>query len=312
MLAFSCARKDEGVASKGIAVFIPGVLSGSPTYELLVKGVRAGLEGVSNIELTVIEAGFNQAEWETKLSAAAASEKYELIISSNPSLPDIANRVSAKFPKTKYMIFDGELSGNPSIYTLNYDKRAQAYALGTFAALLSAEMDSRTAGLISAQHYPVMDEQIMPSYLEGARSINPAMDVDFRIVGHWSDPDKALELADDMISGGIKVILTIAGAGNEGVVQAAAKRGAKVLWFDTNAYSYRPGVIAGCCATYQDKAAEVKIREYLNGELRFGVCQTLGFREGYIDFIEDDPLYTENISENVRKKQAEIVAKLRE
>ena len=114
-----------------------------------------------------------------------------------------------------------------------------------------------------------------------------------------------------MISGGAKVILTVTGAGNEGVIQAASEQGAKVLWFDTNAYSFKPGVIAGCCATYQDKAAFTKLKQYLEGTLPFGRSETVGFRDGYIDFIDTDPLYLTTVSEGVRKKQAQLLEKLR-
>ena len=308
----ACAGKEKAAADgKGIAVFIPGALSGSPTYELLAQGVRGAAEN-ANVAVTVIEAGFNQAEWETKLTAAAASGKYRLIVSSNPSMPEIAASVAAKFPDVRYMIFDGELSGNAAVYTLQYDKWAQAYALGFFAALQTAEMGGGPAvGLISAQHYPVMDEVILPAYLAGAQAVEAASRVDFRIVGHWSNPDKALELAGDMIADGVKVILTIAGGGNEGVVQAAADGGAKALWFDTNAYSYRPGVIAACCATYQDKAAASRVMRFLEGGLTFGESETVGFPEGYVDFIDDDPLYLSTVSEGVRSRQAALLATLR-
>jgi simple sugar transport system substrate-binding protein len=309
----ACLGKGKSAAADGgIAVFIPGALSGSPTYELLAQGVRGAAEN-GGVAVTVIEAGFNQAEWETKLTAAAASGKYRLIVSSNPSMPEIAAAVAAKFPAVRYMLFDGELAGNEAIYTLQYDKWAQAWALGFFAALQTADMGGGEAvGLVSAQHYPVMDEVILPAYLAGAKAARPDTRVDFRIVGHWSNPDKAMELADDMIANGVKVILTIAGGGNEGVVQAAASAGAKVLWFDTNAYSYRPGVIAACAATYQDKAAASRVMRFLEGGLTFGVAETVGFAEGYVDFIDDDPLYLSTVSEEVRTRQAALLAVLRE
>jgi simple sugar transport system substrate-binding protein len=308
----ACAGNGKAApAGQEIAVFIPGALSGSPTYELLAQGVRGAAEN-GGIPVTVIEAGFNQAEWETKLTAAAASGKYRLIVSSNPSMPEIAAAVAAKFPAVRYMIFDGELAGNEAVYTLQYDKGAQAYALGFFAALQTADMGGGEAiGLVTAQHYPVMDEIILPAYLAGAEAARPGSRVDFRIVGHWSNPEKALELAADMIANGVKVILTIAGGGNEGVVQAAATGNAKVLWFDTNAYAYRPGVIAACCATYQDTAAASRVARFLEGKLPFGEAETVGFADGYVDFIDDDPLYLSTVSEEVRTRQAALLAVLR-
>jgi simple sugar transport system substrate-binding protein len=313
-LSFAACKKEDGVKNTGvtqIAVFIPGVLSGSPTYEMLAGGARKAAGSAQNAEVTVIEAGTVQSEWEAKITAVAASGKYDLIVSSNPSMPDIANLAAEKFPQTRYMIMDGMLDGNPAVYTLNYDKKEQAYALGYLAALLTAEAGgSGVIGLLSAQHYPVLDDIIAPAYLAGAKDADSSSSIDFRITGSWQDPVKALEFAGDMIESGVKVILTIAGGGNDGVVQAAAEKNAKVLWFDSNAYAYRPGVIAGCCATYQDKAVEDKLNEFFNKTLPFGHAETVGFRDGYTGFIDDDPLYISTVSEDIRKKQAAMIEKL--
>lgn len=310
----SCRGKEENASVKdrmSVAVFIPGALSGSPTYEMLASGVREAARGMKDASVTVIEAGYNQAEWETKLTAVAATGKYRLIVSSNPSMPDIAKNVALKFPDARFMIFDADYDGNSSIWTLNYDNSAQAYVLGYLAALIAKESGPVAVGLVAAQNYPVMDNIILPSYRSGAVAADASAVADFRIVGGWSDADKAMELADSMIEGGVKVILTIAGAGNEGVVRAAEKRGAKVLRFDTNAYSDAPGVIAGCCAVLQDKAATEKIRDFAEGKINFGSSETAGFKEGYLDFIDRDPNYVSAVSAPVRLKMSALLEKLR-
>ena len=243
----STEASTKGAGDRGrhpaIAVFIPGVMSGSPIYEMLAEGVKQGAAEKSNsqreVTVTVIEGGFNQAEWESRITALAASGTYDLIVSSNPSLPAIAASVSAKFPKQRFLLLDGALTGNPQIYTLRYKQREQAYMAGHIAALVTREAGYETSpgmrvGLVAGQEYPAMNEVILPGYREGAKQVDPNCTVDFRVVGNWFDAGKGAELAADMIRGGVKVILTIAGGANEGVVQAAFEAGAKVVWFDTN------------------------------------------------------------------------------
>ena len=323
MILFSgCRNKESGekVKSGGVSlcVFIPGVMSGSPVYEMLALGTKKAAEefaASSSTQIppvTVIEGGFNQAEWEAKVTTLAASGVYDLIVSSNPSLPVIVSSVSAKFPRQKFLLLDGELGGNPSVYTLRYNQREQAYMAGHIAALAAlAEKGAKKIGLVAAQEYPAMNNVILPGFTEGALAVDPGFAVDFRVVGNWFDAAKAAELAAAMIRGGVKVLLPIAGGAGAGVVQAAAEAGAKVVWFDINGYGMRPGTVIGSAVLRQDRAAFEKVTLYLKGTLPFGKAEVAGIRDGFVDFIEDDPLYIAAVSRDIREKQAALIARLR-
>ena len=329
-MLFSCTgeknkNRQSGGQGANIAVFIPGVMAGSPIYEKLALGVQRAADEFNlshpssegkKVEVTVIEAGFNQAEWENQATALAASGTYDLIVSSNPSLPVIVNSISAKFPNQKFMLMDGELAGNPSVYTLRYNQREQAYMAGYIAALASVESGvgaggRKRIGLVAAQEYPVMMNTILPGYLEGALAVDPDFTVDFRVIGNWYDALKGAELAADMIRGGSRVLLPVAGGAGEGVVQAAAESGVKVVWFDANGYNVRPGVVIGSTIIRQEKATYEKTLIYLNGELPFGNAEIVGITGGYVDFVDDDPVYLSTVSESIRLKQAEMTACLR-
>ena len=301
-----------------IGVFIPGITSGSPIYEMLARGVLSAAEkhnsdtGTEQATVTVIEGGYNQAEWENKLTAMAASGAYNLIVSSNPSLPDIVSGISEKFPHQYFMLLDGQMSGNAHVYALRYNQREQAYMSGYIAALeTEANGGVKRIGLIAAQEYPVMNNIILPGYLEGARAVNPLYTVDFRIVGNWYDAAKAAELTSEMIRSGIQVLLCIAGGANEGVVNTASQLDAKVVWFDTNGYNIRPGTVIGSSVLYQDLAAYYQVLRYLSGTLPFGTTEIMGVNDGYVDFVEIDPLYINAVPEEIRKKQAEMITRIR-
>jgi simple sugar transport system substrate-binding protein len=315
-------RTNEESPGKGpsIAVFIPGVMAGSAIYEMLAEGTeKAAADYAASSgrtpSVTVIEGGFNQAEWETQVTTLAASASYDLIVSSNPSLPDIVSSVSSKFPNQKFLLLDAEFEGNPNVYTLRYNQREQAYMAGYIAALVTLEMspaeEVRIVGLVAAQEYPVMNNIILPGFIEGARAVDPAFSVDFRIVGNWFDAARAAELASAMIRGGAKVLLPIAGGAGQGVIQAASEAGAKVVWFDTNGYSIRPGTVIGSAILRQDLAAYEKVMRYLEGNLPFGKAEVAGTADGYVNFVEDDPDYIAAVSEAVRQKQARLIAVIR-
>jgi simple sugar transport system substrate-binding protein len=322
LFASSCKNKDAP-QSGGIVigVFVPGVSSGSPVYEMLVEGVLSATEEYNekhkdsnkpSVTVTVIEGGFNQAEWENKVTAMAASGSYNLIVSSNPSLPDIVSKVSQAFPKQQFLLLDGELRNNKNVYSLRYNQREQGYMAGYIAALETERHGGvRKVGLVAAQEYPAMNNIILPGFLEGAKAVHPSYEVDFRIVGNWYDAAKASELAADMIQGGVRALLCIAGGANEGAVTSAKERGAKVVWFDSNGYSIKPGTIIGSSVIRQDLAAHSRVLQYLEGSLPFGVCEVMGLRDGYVDFIQDDPVYLETVPADIREKQAAMIERLR-
>jgi simple sugar transport system substrate-binding protein len=315
VLLFSCKAKQpsgagQSAADMGIGVFIPGVMAGSAVYEMLAQGVeRAGAE--KNVAVTVVEAGYNQAEWETILTSMAASGGYRLIVSSNPSLPAIATSVSAKFPAQKFLLLDGELAGNGAIYTVRYNQTEQAYMAGYIAALKAREIGATRVGLIAGQEYPAMNSIIVPGYVRGAQAVDPAFTADFRVLGNWFDAGKAAEIARDMLANGVKVILCIAGGANEGIVQTAAENNAAVVWFDTNGYAVRPGVVVGSAIIRQEKLAYEKTLLFLEGSLPFGRADIVGVAEGYVDFIEDDPDYKATVSQDIREKQSALIARIR-
>jgi simple sugar transport system substrate-binding protein len=322
LFSAACTKRQEEAPLRkvpSIAVFIPGLMSGSPIYEMLAQGVeRAAAE--FSADTAIIEGGVNQAEWEAKLTALAAGGSYDLIVSSNPSLPALAQSVSARFPNQHFLLLDGAVQGNPRIYSMRYNQREQSYMAGYIAALVAADLVENGGpgtpgkvriGLVAGQEYPVMNTIILPGYQEGAATAAPGCTVDFRVVGNWFDAGKAAELAADMIRNGAGVILCIAGGANEGVLQAAAEHGARVIWFDTNGYGLRPGTVAGSSVLYQDRAAYEKTRDYLAGRLPFGSSELVGVAQGYVDFIEDDPHYKAAVKPEIREKQAALVDQIR-
>jgi simple sugar transport system substrate-binding protein len=287
---------------------------------MLARGVQkaAGEFGASGPapapEVVVIEGRYNQAEWEPQVTTLAASGNYDLIVSSNPSLPAIVSSVSSKFPKQKFLLLDGELAGNLSVYTLRYNQREQSYMAGYIAALCAREMDGGgrlKLGLLAAQEYPAMNNIILPGYTEGARAVDPSFTVDFRVLGNWFDAARGAELAAEMIREGAKVILPIAGGAGEGAVRAAVEGGARIVWFDTNGYGFSPGTVVGSAILHQDKAACEKTMLFLKGALPFGRAEVAGVRDGYVDFVEDDPDYTASVSPGIREQQAAMVARIR-
>ncbi|MFH5848934.1 BMP family ABC transporter substrate-binding protein, partial [Clostridium perfringens] len=92
-----------------------------------------------------------------------------------------------------------------------------------------------------------------PAFLEGARAVDPAFEVDFRVVGNWYDASKGAELARAMKAAGVDVIMPIAGGANQGVIAAAKEGGFYVAWFDDNGYAKAPGYVVSSSVMAQER-----------------------------------------------------------
>lgn len=310
----SCSSQNK--SSKNIALFIPGIISDSPVYEMLKNGVEKSVlsynEGKSESEIAnvfVAEVGTNQAEWENRLLALASEQKYDVIISSNPSLPELAENVLIQFPEQKFILLDAEKQGNPNIATVCYNQKEQAYLTGYIAGLFSK---TKRLALIAAQEYPVMNNVILPYFEKGAKDADKNSTVDFRIVGNWYDSVKGAEIADSVYKNGVDVILPICGGASQGVINSAVNNGIFITWFDNNGFSKAPGTIISSTIMAQEKMAMEITTEYLNGKTNWGSARTVGISEGFIDFVQDDPLYVQTVNEEIRNKMSEVVLMLKE
>jgi simple sugar transport system substrate-binding protein len=299
-----------------IAVFVPGVAAGSPLYEQLVSGATRAASEYPNLSLKIVEGGFNQAEWAEKVTSLAATEEYRFILTSNPAMPFVCLDVAKAFPRQKFIIVDAFLPGNPQFYTLLYNQVEQAYFSGYLAGLVTkSRMKGATpelkVGMIVAQEYPVLTKMIRPGFERGFRDVDPAITLDYRVVGNWYDASKAADLAKSMMDSGVDVILTIAGGAAQGVLKAAQERGRYALWFDSSAYALAPGTIVGCSVLRQERAVHEVVKKAMEGELPFGTADVVDAAGGYVDFVQDDPLYIRTVPADLRARMADVVKRVR-
>ena len=295
-----------------VAVFVPGVIAGSPTYEMMANGAQKAIDEADNGSIKIIEGGYNQGEWLEKITVLASSKEYDLIVSTNPAMPAICDEVSKQFPDQKFFLLDGFLEGNKSIYTFRYNQMEQGFLSGYFAGLVtSSKMDGANSdlkiGLIAGQEYPDMMQAILPGFSTGAEYANSSITVDFRVVGNWYDAEKARSLAVSMYNSGVDIILTIAGGANQGVITAGRNMGKYVLMYDVSSYDDAPGVIIGSTVIKQERAAYEKIKLAITGRMEFGTAEIATVKGGWVTFDNKHPLYLKNIPQEIQKRESAII-----
>ncbi len=318
-LALGACSKKAGSEAKPpkVAVFVPGLVSGSPIYEQLVAGVEKAVAEIPGATCKVVEAGFNQAEWQAKLAALAATGEFDLIATSNPALPELCKKVVADFPAARFFVADAWLPGAERIHTVLYNQYEQGYIVGYLAGLVTTSglpgaNPEKKAGLIVAQRYPTLDELIEPGFAAGLAAAAPGAALETRVIGNWYDANKAAELAGNLIDGGVDVLLPIAGGAGQGAVSAAKARGRYAVWFDGNGYGAAPGTVLGCAILRQDRLVYEKVKALLapGGAALYGKAEIVGAKEGYVDFDDSGAAY-KALPETIRRPFEERLSALR-
>lgn len=310
-LCFSGCNKTA--SKKGIAVFVPGICDDSPIYAMLVQGVKNAVNDFnkknnSSVELFVMEAGTNQAEWSSKLTALAAEQRFDVIISSNPSLPDLAVPILEQFPAQKFILLDATLEGNKNIHTVCYNQYEQSYLTGYIGSLMSK---THKMGLVAAQEYPVMNNIILPFFTKGAQDAFRDTSVDFRIVGNWYDATKGAEISDALCKKGVDVILPICGGAAQGVIKSAVDNGIYITWFDNNGFERAPGTIISSTMMEQVQMSQNVTQEFLEGKTPWGQAKMVGIKEGFITFVENDENYINTVPADIRDKMHNIIEEIK-
>jgi len=310
----SCEKNEVAQKNISVAVFIPGIIADSPTYAHVAEGVTQAVDDFNSqandskkqanakANIYIMEAGTNQAEWSTKLTALAAEGAYDVIISSNPSMPAIASPIAKQFPNQKFIFLDAALedgSKEDQIYCVSYNQRDQAYVSGYIAGLYSK---TNKVGLIAAQEYPIMNNILYPYFEKGAIDANPKTKSFFSIVGNWYDASKGAELCQAMYDNGVDVILPICGGASQGVISTATEKNMHIVWFDENGFKRAPGTIISCCMTDQAKAASEVTSQFFNENIPWGTTRTVGMADGYVKYFHDDPEYLKAVDGQIRAR----------
>lgn len=311
ILAFSCQSQKGQDDPKSVVVFVPGVVAGSPIYEMLVDGAQKAVAEHEGARIKVIEAGFDQSSWQDQIRDIAASGEFDIFVSSNPSLPELCEPVAADYPEMRFLIADSYLKGSPGIHTVLYNQLEQGYLVGLLAGLVSSERGAKpVAGLIAAQRYPTLDRLIQPGFEAGLKAVDNSFRLEYREIGNWFDAGRAQDLARALYEQGVEVILPIAGGAGQGVIASAIEKGKSVVWFDGSGYDLAPGTVIGCAILAQDKLIHEKLKAVLEGDAPWGRADIVSAVDGYIDFDFDGQAYRD-LPGRVREAFEKAVAALK-
>ncbi|MEK3731821.1 MULTISPECIES: BMP family protein [Paenibacillus] len=290
------ANNDNNSASEGgsessqdkkrIALIHPEKVGVNPFFALMDEGLKKAA-GEFDIEVKSIEST-DPASIEQNLRTAVA-ENYDLIITSTFQMEDALNKIAPENPNVSFAIIDTTVD-LPNVRSVVFREHEAAYLLGAAAGLAT---QSNVVGNVVAADIPIM-HKYMTGFEEGAKSVNPDVEILVNFVGGFDDPAKAKELAILQHSKGADFVAGMSAVGDLGVFEAAKENGFYTSGQDTDNTGIDPEHVVLAQLKGADAVVYETVKDFVEGNFTFDV-RDYGLKESgvgltYVTHESETPL----------------------
>ncbi len=273
---------------------------------------QSAFEGASrfkketNINFIEVQASSDtQAE---QVLRGLARKNLDLIASIGFAQQAAVQKVAKEFPKVHFVLIDGVAQG-ANINSITFKEEEGSYLVGVAAAMASK---SKKLGFIGGVDIPLI-RTFACGYAQGAKSVNPKVDVTSNMVGttsdSWNNPAKGGELARSQFDRGVDVVFAVAGGSGLGTLQTAKEKGKLGIGVDSNQNSLYPGTILTSMVKRVDNAVYDSFMQMKAGTWKAGVSAK-GLKEGGVDWALDEnnrKLITPEIEKRVTGARKDII-----
>ncbi len=309
-----CSKSDSSDANtssdvKRIAMVTDPVGTNPFLTQVVDKLAEMKEEGTYPIEYSVIECADSNA-WAENIRAAV-EEDYDMILGVGWQAADPLNDVATLFPdKAEYVCID-TVCDNPNVKSYIFRPQEGAFLIGAIAALVSAEEGAPTGPFGGVHANPGQSSfEWRWGYMEGARAINPEIQIDdfiFNYTSSYSDAPKAKELALQQAAQGCVFINAASANADHGTFEAAKEKGFYTSGQDADRTSPDNPYVLTTQIKYTGQVTEYAVIEMFETGIQPGVV-SLGIKEGAIGavYITDNgtnprnPILTDEMVKTVR------------
>ncbi len=216
-------KKQESDALK-IAVILPGKVDDVSWNQALYDGMRKIEQEMGDqVAVTYVEEVYEVADIEPALMDFASSG-YDLIFGHGFQFMEPIIKVAAQFPEVNFALGTGyKTLPNTCVYDVHLAQGG--YLMGVLAASIS---ETGKLGVIGGADVSEIYRG-HEAYKLGAKSVNPAVEIQEFYTGDWRDSAKAKEGALGMYDSGVDVIWHSGDGIGLGAVNAALDTGKYVL-----------------------------------------------------------------------------------
>ncbi len=293
-----CTQPVQAADGEGlkVALLLSGAANDQGWNQTAYEGAQKACEKygyelayTENLEVADISAAF----------ADYASAGYDVVIGHGYEFGDPALEVAETYPDTKFICTEADASAdNVASYVMACEQTA--YVEGIIAASTSESGKLGAIGPIPGDSLV----KIINGYEDGAKSVNPDIEVQTAWTNSFVDTQLAQEAAKAMIDNDVDVIKHCANACGNGAMTAAVQAG---IWCQGDSYdqsSLAPDNILDSAIYNLDVVIDTALGSVADGSFE-GDVYNLGMADGAVEVLLSD-----NLSDDVKATAQDAIDKI--
>jgi len=329
LLGLAACKKEEEAAPGAkaeekirVALYENGTLGDKAFFDSAHRGVKQA-EKELGVYTKTIEGTYDQANWEPDLAQLAEGD-WDIIIAGTWQLQKIVEDLAPKHPEKTWVMYDTSVDytkeGLDNVYSILYAQNEGSFLVGALAAMItSSDMPKanpeKVIGFLGGMDIPVIND-FKVGYIQGAKHIDPEVEVLVSYAGLFNDPGKGKELVLAQYEQGADIAFNVAAETGLGLLDAAKDKDRYAIGVDSDQYimfeDTDPAKAANIVTSMMknvDHSLYRAIKLYLEGELPVGQAEVLGIKNGGVG-VADNENYRELIPEQFREQIKELEDKI--
>ncbi len=283
-----------------VALLLPGLISDAGWNASGYYGSIYLNENVENCQADYIE-NVNTTNCEATIRDYC-ERGYDMIVGLSFDQGDYILKVAPDYPEIAFVWSSGYMTAD-NVCTLNPPYQESAYLCGMIAAKMT---ETDTIGFISAQDNMSMISAL-EGYKEGARSVNPDINVIYAWTGSWSDVELGMQTALAQFEQGVDVMMGRGDGLALGCFQACIDKGVYCFGDVSDQNSIAPDLILTSTIINIGVYIENIINDVKAGEF-VGKAYSLGMPAGVCDIADFHDLVPADIAAEVMAVRDQIIS----
>jgi basic membrane protein A len=281
-LALGLAAAGASAAEKPVALIIAQGGLGDQSYnDLAYSGFKKAL-AEDKLEGKAVESKDVVAQ-AADILRRASDAGFGLIVDLEYSHGDALKTVAKDYSSVDYVILN-QVQPGANVASVLFQEQEGSYLAGALATLVAKDASIKgmsgkpVIGVIGGTKSVGIDKFIV-GYIEGARAIDPNVDVKVAYSNNFGDPAVGLQMAKAMFDAGANVVYQVAGGTGLGVIRAAKETGKFAIGVDTDQDGVAPGSVLVSMVKRTDVAVETVMKDYAENKFPGGKTVTLGLAQ---------------------------------
>lgn len=281
-----CTPSSQSPETEKVVYLINGALGDQSFYDSGQMDMEK-IKSEYGVEIRTIETNFDAGQYEPALQAAVNYADVIFVISYG--FEDQLMAFADKYPEKIFVNLDTVVQNEKeTITSVDFIEEESAYLAGVVAGLTTLETSlpgvnpGKLIGAVGGDVDPVISAFVF-AYTNGAKSIDPDIQVETKYLGSWDDTAKGKQAALQLYDMGADVVFQIAAAAGIGVLQAAGERGLYAIGVDTNQNDIVPGHVVASDIKDVGKAIYEVFKTIKDGSYQPGAVLQYGLASGGVD-----------------------------